>query len=77
MDFSSLQTCIYNRLLWINQEIRVARANNDAERAKRFVGYRKETDKLLSATKQAIITDPNNAAVYDKLSLLYRCQSLI
>lgn len=77
MDFGSLQICIYNRLLWINKEIRSARDENNTDKLKRFVKYRKDTDRLLSATKRAMIAEPTNADKYNKLQLLYQSQSLI
>ena len=77
MDFDSLQACVYNRLLWINCEIRSARGTNDAEKLKRFVEYRKDTDRLLSQVKLAILKDPHDLKIYEELSLLYRSKSLI
>lgn len=77
MDFGSLQICLYNRLLWINKEIRSARDQNDKDKMSRFKKYRKDTDKLLSATKLAMSTDPTNEDKYNKLRLSYQSQSLI
>lgn len=77
MDFASLQTCVHNRLLWINEEIRSARVSNDTDKLQRFVEYRKETDKLLSKVKETSIKDPHNLEKFQELDLLYRSKSLI
>lgn len=77
MDYESLRKCTYQRLLWINEEIRKARKSNDTERKNKFVIYRKTTDRLLSSIDKAINVAPTDKVLYSLLQEQYRNQELI
>lgn len=77
MDYESLRKCVYQRLLWINEEIRKARKSNNTERKNRFVIYRKNTDKLLSSINNSINIAPTDKVLYSQLQEQYRNQELI